>query len=293
MSVQIDRMSAAIGAIISGTELVTCGDTEFEQIRDALHEHQVIFVRDAHLTPDQQLAVAQRLGEPSIFPVAKLRGASEPSLQTIEDGPDSPPTAEMWHTDVTWTQTPPSYAILCGITIPTVGGDTLWSSMFAAYDALSAPIRELLDGCVGEHTTDSFTESILSRGNNSKAAHELVAEINATYPRVLTHPLVRTHPVTGRSALFLGGPSLRAIKGLAPHESDALVGMLKTHIADERFQCRWRWQAGDVAIWDERSTMHRAAADHFPQRRAVRRVEIDGDRPYFDSAAPTRLAPAS
>lgn len=293
MSVQIDRMSAAIGAVISGADLVKCGDTEFNQIRDALHEHQVIFVRGAHLTPDQQFVVARRLGEPSIFPIAKLRGATEPSLQTIEDGPDSPPTAEMWHTDVSWTQMPPSYAVLCGITIPEYGGDTLWSSMFAAYDALSAPMRELLDNREGEHSSASFTDSILSRGNSSDAAHALVAKLDAAYPRILTHPMVRTHPVTGRKALFIGGPSLRSIKGLQPEESDAMIRMLKAHIADERFQCRWTWQEGDVAIWDERSTMHRAAADHFPQHRVVRRVEIDGDRPFFDPAAGPLLADAS
>lgn len=294
MALQITRMSGAIGAEITGINLDACSDDEFHQVRDALHEHQVVFVRGANLSEDQQLTLARRLGEPSTFPLAKLRGVNEPSLQTIEDGPDSPPTAEMWHTDVSWTQTPPSYAILCGITIPEYGGDTLWSSMFAAYDALSAPMRELLDGRDGEHTTHNFTDSILSRGANSEAAHELVAKLNAAYPAVLTHPLVRTHPVIGRRALFIGGPSLRRIMGLEPHESDAVIAMLKLHAADERFQCRWRWQEGDVAIWDERSTMHRAAADHFPQHRAIRRVEIDGDRPYFDpEVVPAQLAAVS
>ena len=133
----------------------------------------------------------------------------------------------------------------------------------------------------------------MSRGENSEGAQALVAKLNAAYPPVLTHPMVRTHPVTGRKALFIGGPSLRSIKGLHPDESDAVIRLLKAHIANERFQCRWTWKEGDVAIWDERSTMHRAAADHFPQHRVVRRVEIDGDRPFFNPAASPLLADAS
>lgn len=286
MAFHVEKLTATIGATLSGVDLVDCAEDEFERARDALHKHQVIFIRGADLAPDQQLAVARRLGTPSIYPLARLRGVTEPALQSIEDGPDSPPTAEIWHTDVTWTDTPPSYAVLCGITIPPYGGDTLWSSMFAAYDALSAPIRALVDGLVGEHTTESITESILTRGKGSEDAHNMVEKLRAAYPSVLTHPIVRTHPVTRRRALFLGGQSLRRITGLAPHESDALVAMLKAHAADERFQCRWRWQEGDVAIWDERSTMHRAAADHFPQHRVVRRIEVDGDRPYFETPTP-------
>ncbi|MDN5757293.1 MAG: TauD/TfdA family dioxygenase [Tomitella sp.] len=284
MGFPVERLTATIGATIDGVSLADCSDDEFDHVRDVLHEHQVVFVRGAHLTPEQQLAVARRLGTPSIYPLARLRGVTEPALQSIEDGPDSPPTAEIWHTDVTWIETPPNYAVLCGIMIPPYGGDTLWSSMFAAYDALSAPIRTLVDGLVGEHTTESITESILTRGKGSEEARSMVEKLHAAYPSILTHPIVRTHPVTGRRALFLGGQSLKRIQGLTAHESDALIGMLRSHIADERFQCRWRWQEGDVAIWDERSTMHRAAADHFPQRRHVRRVEVDGGRPYFDAA---------
>ncbi|WP_182358457.1 TauD/TfdA dioxygenase family protein [Tomitella gaofuii] len=292
MSFTAERVTATIGAVLEGVSLATCSDDEFESVSEALHEHQVVFVRGAHLTPDEQLSVARRLGTPSIYPLARLRGVTEPALQSIEDGPDSPPTAEIWHTDVSWTETPPGYAVLCGVTIPPYGGDTLWASMFEAYDELSAPIRTLVDGLVGEHTTESIVESILQRGKGSPEAHATVERLHAAYPQVLTHPIVRTHPVSGRRALFLGGQSLRRIRGLAARESDALLGMLRAHVADERFQCRWRWQEGDVAIWDERSTMHRAAADHFPQRRHVRRVEVDGDRPYFDPAVGTRPAAA-
>ena len=292
MAIEVLPVTNTIGAEVRGVDLRTCSDEEFETVRRALHMHQVIFLRGAALSPDDHLAVARRFGTPSIFPISRLRGATEPSLQVISDGPDSPPTAEMWHTDVTWIATPPRYALLCGEVIPAAGGDTLWASMTAAYEALSPTMQEILAGLEVEHTTDSFVDSILGRGGHSSEAQDLADQLKMAYPRVVVHPLVRTHPENGRRILFIGGPSRDRIKGLRRVESDALLGFLAHHVADERFQCRWRWSAGDLAIWDERSTMHRAAADHFPQHRTVRRIEIDGDRPYFDpDAHPTAAVP--
>ncbi|WP_305091375.1 TauD/TfdA family dioxygenase [Prescottella sp. R16] len=285
MTIEVLPVTNSIGAEVRGVDLRTCDDTTFDAVRRALHEHQVIFLRGAQLDPESHLAVARRFGTPSIFPLARLQGATEPSLQVITDGPDSPPTAEMWHTDVTWISTPPRYALLCGEIVPAAGGDTLWASMTAAYDALSPTMQEMLAGLEIEHTTDSFVDSILERGGGSSEARALADRLNDAYPRVVRHPLVRTHPENGRRILFIGGPSMDRITGMRRDESDALLGFLRNHVTDERFQCRWRWTAGDLAIWDERSTMHRAAADHFPQHRTVRRIEIDGDRPYFDRDA--------
>ncbi|BCN60872.1 TauD/TfdA dioxygenase family protein [Prescottella equi] len=282
MAIEISALTTAIGAEIRGVDLRTCDEATFADVRDALHEYQVVFVRGAHLDADDHLAVARRFGVPSIFPIARLQGATEPSLQVISDGPDSPPTAEMWHTDVTWISTPPRYALLCGEVIPDAGGDTLWASMTAAHDALSPTMQNILAGLEVEHTIDSFVESILERGHDSPQAQALADRLRATYPRTVVHPLIRTHPENGRRILFIGGPSMHRIKGMRRDESDALLGFLRNYATDERFQCRWRWSPGDLAIWDERSTMHRAAADHFPRYRTVRRIEIDGDRPYFD-----------
>lgn len=293
MTIEVLPVTNSIGAEVRGVDLRSCSDTELEAVRDALHEHQVIFLRAAHLSPEDHLAVARRFGTPSIFPLARLKGATEPSVQVISDGPDSPPTAEMWHTDVTWTATPPRYALLCGEVVPAAGGDTLWASMTAAYEALSPAMQEMLAGLEIEHTTDSFVESLLERGNHTPEARALADRLNDAYPRVVVHPLVRTHPENGRRILFLGGASMDRIRDMRRDESDALLDFLRRHVTDERFQCRWRWSPGDLAIWDERSTMHRAAADHFPQHRTVCRIEIDGDRPYFDPEAHLATAEAA
>lgn len=285
MSIQVLPITGSIGAEVRGVDLRTCDDETFEAVREALHEHQVVFLRGAHLDADDHLQVAERFGTPSIFPLARLNGATQPSLQVISDGPDNPPTAEMWHTDVTWISTPPKYALLCGEVIPQAGGDTLWASMTAAYDALSPIMQEMLSGLEVEHTSDSFVESIHERSGGSAEGQALADKLLASYPRIVIHPLVRTHPENGRRILFIGGPSMHKIKGMRRDESDALLRFLAGYVTDERFQVRWRWTAGDIAIWDERSTMHRAAADHFPQHRTVRRIEVDGDRPFFDPAA--------
>ncbi|CAM3062353.1 TauD/TfdA family dioxygenase [Prescottella defluvii] len=282
MTIEVLPITNSIGAEVRGVDLRTCDATEFDAVRDALHEHQVIFLRGARLDAEEHLAVAHRFGTPSVFPLARLAGATAPSMQVITDGPDSPPTAEMWHTDVTWISTPPRYALLSGELIPAAGGDTLWASMTAAYDALSPIMQEMLAGLEVEHTSDSMVESILERGGGRPEARAMADRLKDTYPRIVTHPLVRTHPENGRRILFIGGPSMDRIKGMRRDESDALLGFLRHHVTDERFQIRWRWTAGDLAIWDERSTMHRAAADHFPQHRVVRRIEVDGDRPYFE-----------
>ncbi len=259
MAIEISALTTAIGAEIRGVDLRTCDEATFADVRDALHEYQVVFVRGAHLDADDHLAVARRFGVPSIFPIARLQGATEPSLQVISDGPDSPPTAEMWHTDVTWISTPPRYALLCGEVIPDAGGDTLWASMTAAHDALSPTMQNMLAGLEVEHTTDSFVESILCAATTATGAGPRRSP-RATYPRTVVHPLIRTHPENGRRILFIGGPSMHRIKGMRRDESDALLGFLRNYVTDERFQCRWRWSPGDLAIWDE-------TLDHAPGRR--------------------------
>lgn len=283
MTIEIVPVSGCIGAEIQGVDLRTCTDSELEQVRDLLHEYEVVFFRGANLSEEEHLAVARRFGTPSTFPLARLRGVSEPSMQVISDGPDSPPTAEHWHTDVTWIQTPPRYALLCGLLIPWRGGDTLWGSMTAAYDALSPTMQSMLAGLEVQHSSSSMEEWLLEQGDTPETK-AFIEKLRVAYPHPV-HPLVRTHPDNGKRILFLGGSSAKRIKGMSVAESDALLDFVRQHVADERFQCRWRWSEGDLAIWDERSTMHRSAADHFPQHRSIRRIEIDGDAPYFDAEA--------
>lgn len=278
MTLELVPVGGLLGAEVRGVDLRRMDDATFAGVHDALVAEQVIFFRDVHLTDEEQLALGARFGELAIFPFAKLRGATEPTVGAIVDGPDSRPVADEWHTDVTWIATPPDVAVLRSVVAPARGGDTLWASMTAAYDALSPAMRALVDPLRVRHDNTSFIEGMLVKHPGLDVPGGIPDQLRAQYPPVV-HPLVRTHPVSGRKALFLGGRFMRGIVGMHQDESDALLGFLQQHAADERFQCRWRWTPGDVAIWDERSTNHRSAGDHFPQVREIRRVECGGAVP--------------
>lgn len=280
---QVTPVSGALGVEIHDVDLRLMTTAELEGVRDTLHRHEVVFFRGADLTTDEQLAVAGVFGEVSIFPTSQLVGATEPTVQEIADGPSDEPQADYWHTDVTWTADPPTYAILQADVVPERGGDTLWASMTAAHDALSPAMRELLAGLSVVHDCESFIAGMRKKLEGPEA-DALAESLRDRHPPVV-HPLVRTHPETGRRALFLGGRFMRRIDGMTDAESAPILGMLASHIQDPRFHCRWRWSPGDVAIWDERSTNHRSAADHWPQARSMRRVEVAGTRPYFDPDA--------
>jgi taurine dioxygenase len=275
---EILPVTAALGAEIRGVDLRD-PDFDFEAVHRALLEHEVVFFRDVNLTEEEHLRLGRRFGTPSIFPVARLMGMTEPTMTVIEDGPDSPNGADAWHTDVTWTAEPPDYALLHMEVKPEVGGDTLWCSATKAYDLLSPAMQNFLADLTVTHDNEGFIDRLIEKTGDPE--HELIAGLRAEYPPVV-HPMVRTHPETGKRALLWSKTFIRRINELCDSENHAILAMLSEHVNDPRLHCRWQWGEGDLAIWDERSTLHRAAADHWPQRRVIRRLEIDGERPYFN-----------
>ncbi len=191
---------------------------------------------------------------------------------------DNPPDNDNWHTDVTFIDTPPAGAILAAKQLPETGGDTLWSSGIAAYEALSAPLKALLSGLRAEHDfRKSFPE-----WKHLKSEEEHQRWLNAVVKNPpLLHPVVRTHPVTGKQALFVNEGFTTRIVDVTEKESEALLGFLFAHVTKPEFQVRWRWHEGDVAIWDNRVTQHYANADYLPQRRIMHRATILGDKPFY------------
>jgi taurine dioxygenase len=275
------RVTGCLGAEIHGVDLRDLDDQTFTEIEGALLENQVLFFPGSELDDASQMALAHRFGQPSIFPVMELLGETEPSFQVIEDGPESPNEADYWHTDVTWTAEPPKVALLRAGVVPGNGGDTAWASMTAAYDALSGAMQEVLCPLQVVHDNESFIEAVTRKMGGSPEALELGKGLRERYPAV-THPLIRTHPETGKRAILWGGSFMRRIDGMHEEESRLLLSFLDHHISQIRFQCRWSWTTGDLAIWDERSTAHQAVNDHFPARRTVHRCVVNGDRPFFD-----------
>jgi taurine dioxygenase len=278
MGVTIRPCNRVIGAVVDGVDLADPTDEEFAAVDQALLDHQVLFFHDQALTDDEHLALAARFGEPSIFPVAKVLGG-DTRLQYIEDTEDSPPDADDWHTDVTWIAEPPQVALLSARVIPEVGGDTLWSSLTAAYEALSPTMQAVCAGLTVRHHRGQDFDDRVGRFLDA----DQMRLLEESYPSV-EHPLLRTHPRNGRTALFLSGLFMQEIVGMTADESDALLGFLRRHGQNPNFQVRWRWRADDLAIWDERVTNHRALSDHYPQHRVMRRVTVDGERPAFQPA---------
>jgi taurine dioxygenase len=274
----ITPVTGALGAVLEDVDPRDPA-LDFDAVYQALLDYEVIFFPQVHLTEDEHMAFGRRFGTPSIFPIARLSGATEPRLTVIEDKEGELNAADAWHTDVTWTAVPPKCALLHMDVTPERGGDTVWCSATRAYDVLSPRFKTLLDGLVAVHDNEGFIRSV--RMKMGDAASDLYAALRRDYPPV-EHPLVRTHPETGKRALMYAAEFLRYIKDVSDEESKAIVDFLAEHVKDPSLHCRWHWHEGDLAVWDERSTLHRAAADHFPYRRVVRRLEIDGDRPYFD-----------
>jgi taurine dioxygenase len=269
------KIGGALGALIDGVRLADATDETFAVVESALYEHGVLFFRDQHLSDAEQLEVAARFGAPSIYPMSKLAGATEPMTSVIEDGPDSPPTTDNWHTDVTWIERPPVIAILCGLEMPAYGGDTMWACAVDGYESLSPAIKGLIDGLEAEH---SCWPEFCRTAEEKSGVEGLGEKIRAAYPPVM-HPLVRTHPVTGAKAYYEGGKQMKRVEGLSSAEWEPVHTMLRAKFDEPKRQVRWDWNEGDVAIWDERLVVHRGVSDHFPQRRVVRRVTVDGERP--------------
>jgi len=271
-------LTAVIGAHIEGVDVATASDEQVQQLKAAVERYLVVLIRDQDLTAEQQVEFAGRFGTVSTFPLQRLAGATGPSVSTIEDSAESPPDADNWHTDVTWIQEPPSMAFLNARTIPAVGGDTMWVSLYAAYDLLSGPMQRICEGLSVHHWFgDRFAAAVARTGGE-----EIAARLRAAHPYPgVVHPLVRTHPVTGRKALFVSA-FMHQVVDMHPEESQLLLGYLSSLLSVPTMQCRWHWAPHDLAIWDERATNHRALADHYPARRAMRRCTVDGERPFLD-----------
>jgi taurine dioxygenase len=270
--ISVTPVAGALGAEVSGVDLGDLDDATFPQVHDAFLEHQVLFFRDQDLTPDQHKDFGRRFGELQIHPFLRSRkDEGHPEIVVLESDAERPYLAAGWHTDVTFVPNPPLGSCLRCAEAPPFGGDTLWSSMYAAYDALSDRMQRLLSDLVAVHDT----AKTFSRGAYPAEKHPEKDQMPRT-----EHPVIRTHPETGRKGIFVNSAFTNRIKGMHRGESDALLGFLYQHVGTPEFTCRFRWQKNSVALWDNRCTQHRAVADNARAPRRMERVTIEGDRPY-------------
>ena len=269
--IQVEPVAGALGAEITGIDLANdLDDGTIAEIRAAWLENLVVFFRDQNITPTQHIAFAKRFGDiaedpvndgldefPEIVPVMKL----EHETTNIGD---------IWHSDTAYVETPPMGAILCARELPPVGGDTLFANMYAAYDALSDGMKEMLSGLIAVNSSakPDVIRTRKARVKNKKPQEaELVSE----------HPVVRTHPETGRKILYVNSGHTLRFCGMTDEESAPILNYLFQHQVKAEFTCRFHWQPGSIAFWDNRATQHNAINDYHGYKRVLHRIPLAGD----------------
>lgn len=265
-TITVEPLTTAIGAVIHGVDATTpLPDGQAAEVRRALLDHLVVFLRDQDLTEDQQLAFAANFGPLNPGSIDPRPTANPSMFVNLEDTPDSPPKADRWHTDVPFVPQPPDFAFLNMRITPPVGGDTLWLSLYAVYDTLSPQLQRMIEPLQLDLGLGASAETIRELFGD-EYYNEVVVPFTSVH-----HPLVRVHPETGRRAVYLCGSFMNGLVGLHPEESALLLDVLQARLDDPNIQVRWKWKAHDLAIWDERCTNHRAMSDHYPAHRLIRR----------------------
>ncbi len=273
----VTKLGSRIGARVDGLQLSGALDAgTVGEIRRALLAHKVIFFRgQQHLDDQEQLAFAALLGTPIGHPAAALLAADKAPIITPINSEYG--KATRWHTDVTFVANYPSASVLRAVTLPSYGGSTLWASTAAAYAELPEPLKRLVENLWALHTNrfDYVSADPEADMTDAQRAFRKVFE----KPDFRTeHPVVRVHPETGERTL-IAGDFVRGFVGLDSHESHVLFELLQRRITAPENTIRWSWEPGDVAIWDNRATQHRAVDDYDDQYRLMHRVTLMGDVP--------------
>ena len=270
-TIHVSPCTAAIGAEISGIDLAKpLGNQQFQGLHDALMAHQVLFFRDQPLTLDQHKAFGRLFGDLAIHPNTPGPDGHPEILPIHADANSKRIAGERWHSDVSCDPEPPMGSILNLKIVPPVGGDTVFASMYAAFNALSPGMKQYLAGLTAIHDGSM---------NYSRTNRLIGAEGPKSFPRA-EHPVIRTHPVTGRQAIYVNPVFTMAIKDVPENESKGILDFLYEHCAQPHWQVRFRWQPESVAFWDNRCVQHIAMWDYFPGVRSGYRVTVKGDKPF-------------
>lgn len=277
MTLTLKTITPAIGATVEGVDFSQALSAEHKAaIEQALLEHEILIFRHQEITPYQQVKFAANFGKLHIHPIYPVL-PDLPEIMNIDTHENFLPDNDNWHTDVTFSATPPRAGILAAKRLPSAGGDTLWSSNTAAYAALSDSLKRSLEGLTATHdVTKSFPKD---RWGADAAFKERYDAAVKKHPP-LSHPVIRTHPVSGKKALFVNEGFTTHIDGISQKESDSLLAFLFAHSIRPEFTLRWQWQVNDVAFWDNQVTQHYAVADYLPERRTMHRATIVGDVPF-------------
>jgi taurine dioxygenase len=273
--IEVKPIAGALGAEIAGVDMARDLDDEVvAEVRHALLDHLVIFLRNQKATPQQQLAFARRFGQPIEYP--QLKGLPEAPMITpvVKLEHERHNFGGIWHSDTTYLAEPPMGSMLLAREVPPYGGDTMFANQYLAYEALSDGLRKTLDGLVGVSSS--------AKADVSRTREDALKQAGAgATPKTLQaeHPIVRTHPETGRKALYTSDAHTACIKGWTEAESLPLLRFLWQHQVRPEYTCRFRWEVGSLAFWDNRCAMHNPINDYHGFRRVMHRITLAGDKP--------------
>ena len=273
--IRIHPLTTALGAEIEGVDLSKPLAREtVATLRQALLDHLVIFFRDQDLTTDKYLAFAHAMGEPMEYPfVSGLPGASL-ITPVIKEADARVNFGGVWHSDTAYLEEPPKATMLLAREIPPFGGDTMFANQQLAFENLSERMQELLGSLIGVNS------SVRSDGIRTHVDRDVPQlDTSGTSGFIAEHPVVRTHPETGRKSLYINRGHTVRFQGMTEEESLPLLNFLFDHQVTDEFVCRFRWQPGSLALWDNRAVLHYPLNDYHGHRREMYRITLRGDKP--------------
>lgn len=284
MNIEVRPFAGALGAEVTGADLARFeDDAQFACIEQALLAHSVLAIREQHITPEQHIAFSRRFGELDIHVLEQYLLPGHPEILLISNKQVSGKAIGLqdagneWHTDISYREQPALGSLLYALEIPPQGGDTLFASLYAAYDALTDNMKARIAPLRGVHTYRQYHERSKQKALGTRSS--MTAEQVARVPDV-SHPLVRTHPRTGRKALYVSPGLTVGIEGMDEAEGQALLAQLSDHATAPAFVYCHKWRLHDVLFWDNRCTIHLATGYDRGYTRHMHRTTIKGDRPF-------------
>lgn len=274
MGIEVVPINGFIGAEIHGADLSKLDDASFKVLHDALVKYEVIVMRRQRITLEDQMAFGRRFGELIVHPFS-FNMEDKPEVIVLDYSADHPAArTDIWHADETYRAAPPMGTMLRARVLPTHGGDTCFSSMTAAYRGLSERMKRHIHGLEALHDFKPFR----SLFGDSPEDRKKLRQIEDEWPNPW-HPVVRVHPVSGRRAIYVNRQFTLRIRDLKEDESRTLLEFLYSQASIPEYQLRVKWEVDSVVMWDNRSVLHYAPHDYYPQRRTMERVTVAGDRP--------------
>jgi len=274
----IEPLAGALGAEVRGVNLNTLDEGGWREVRDAFLKHSVLAIRDQKIEPEDLMRIGGRFGEPCYYPFVTGLKDFPFIFEVVKEESETVNFGGNWHSDTAYLPQPPLATLLYALEVPKHGGDTLFTSTRAAYDALSDGMRAMVDKLVGVNS------AALKAGGGRSKMHSTIGSMKVhdtdhADQYESEHPAARTHPDTGRKALYVSRSHTIRFRDMSEEESRPLIDFLQAHQTRPEFTCRVRWQPGTLTIWDNRCTQHSAVNDYHGQRRRMRRLTVGAQAP--------------